>query len=208
MAPDQPLGARAPLILASASAGRASVLRGAGIPFRQQPAAINERALEAAAGRNGVVEAGQLALMLAGAKAQTVSVGEPDALVVGADQVMECEGVLYQKPPDIVAARGQLHQLRSRTHRLNSGICVAQGGRACWQHLSTADLTMRHFSDGFLDDYCRAEGAAMLQSVGAYRIEGVGIQLFSKIEGDHFTIIGLPLLPLLGYLRQIGWLAA
>jgi septum formation protein len=206
--PDWPVAGSAPLILASASAGRVAILGSAGIPFRQQPAAIDERALEAElASREGRLDAGQLALTLSAAKAVAVSAAEPDAIVIGADQVMECDGVLYQKPADIEAARRQLGQLRGRTHSLNSGICVARGGRDEWRHLAVARLTMRDFSDDFLDHYCHAEGVSMLQSVGAYRVEGPGIQLFSQIEGGYFTIIGLPLLPLLGYLRDIGWLA-
>jgi septum formation protein len=202
-------GARAPLILASASAGRANSLRRAGIGFRQLPAAIDERALEidAASGETGI-DAGGLALMLAAAKAEHVSRGAPEALVIGADQVMECGGVIIHKPATIEAARQQLAALRGRTHSLNAGICVARGGETLWRHLDRAQLTMRAFSDAFLDDYAAAEGETLLTSVGAYRIEGPGIQLFSRIEGDYFSIIGLPLLPLLGYLRQIGWLEA
>lgn len=200
-------GARAPLILASASAGRADSLRRAGIGFRQLPAVIDERALEmaAASGETGI-DAGRLALMLAAAKAEHVSRGVPEALVIGADQVMECGGAILHKPATIEAARRQLAGLRGRTHSLNSGICVARGGETVWRHLDRAQLTMRAFSDDFLNDYLRAEGETLLGSVGAYRIEGPGIQLFSKVEGDYFSIIGLPLLPLLGYLRQIGWL--
>ncbi|MGB0085181.1 MAG: Maf family protein [Rhodomicrobiaceae bacterium] len=207
--PDRSLSVSAQLILASASSGRADILRGAAMAFIQRPAAIDERALEAdLVRREGGIDAGRLALALAAAKAEAISAGEPDFLVIGADQVMECAGVLYQKPPDVEAARDQLLQLRGRTHRLNSGICAARSGRVEWRHLAVAELTMCAFSERFLDDYCRAEGPAMLLSVGSYRIEGRGIQLFSKIEGDYFTIIGLPLLPLLGYLRDIGWLAS
>jgi len=205
----EPAGLRAELILASASAGRAEVLRQARIPFRQRPAGIDERALEReAADREGGVDAGELALLLAAAKAEQVSRSEPEALVVGADQVMECGGALFQKPPDMEAAREQLRVLRGRTHSLIAGLCVARGGTTVWRHLGRAHLTMRPFSHAFLDDYCRSEGETLLSSVGAYRIEARGIQLFSRVEGDHFTIIGLPLLPLLGYLREIGWLAS
>jgi septum formation protein len=195
------------LILASASAGRAAVLRGAGLDFRQRAADIDERALEDEAATAGGTDAGKLALMLAAAKARDVSAGKADALVIGADQVMECEGVIYHKPASAEAARRQLVQLRGKTHCLNAGLCVAQDGAVLWQHLDRAHLTMRDVSDAFLAAYCRSEAEALLRSVGCYRIEGPGIQLFSRIEGDYFTIIGLPLLPLLGYLRQIGWLA-
>ncbi len=200
-------GKKRPLILASGSAGRAAVLSAAGIDFIRQPADIDERALEAEFTReNGQADPGAVALMLAEAKAKHVSLAAPDALVIGADQVMECGGVLYQKPPTQAAAREQLLDLRGRTHTLNAGICVARGGTVEWRHLGRASLTMRDFSEAFVDAYCQAEGDALTQSVGAYRIEGLGIQLFSAIEGDHFTIIGLPLIPLLGYLRDDGWL--
>lgn len=199
---------RCGLILASASAGRAAILRGAGLDFRQRAADIDERALEDEAATAGGIDAGKLALMLAAAKARDVSAGKAGALVIGADQVMECAGVIYHKPASAEAARRQLVQLRGKTHSLNAGLCVAQDGAVLWQHRDRAYLTMRDFSDDFLDAYCRPEGEALLRSVGVYRIEGPGIQLFSRIEGDYFTIIGLPLLPLLGYLREIGWLAA
>ena len=201
-------GERAELILASASSGRAAILRGAGLDFRQQSADIDERALEAEAASGGEFDAGRLALMLAAAKAQDVSAREPAALVIGADQVMECGGVAYHKPATVEAARRHLMQLRGKTHSLNAGLCVARGGTVVWQHLDRAHLTMRDFSDDFLDAYCRSESETLLSTVGVYRIEGPGIQLFDKIEGDHHTIIGLPLLPLLGYLRDIGWLAS
>ena len=196
------------LILASASEGRAAVLRQAGIAFVQQPAAIDERTLErkAAAPRDGLAGA-RLAGLLAAAKAEHVNALNPNALVIGADQVMVCEGTILHKPAAIEDAKQQLRRLRGKPHRLSTAICVACGGKAVWSHLDEAELTMRDFSDEFLEDYCRAEGAALLQSVGCYRIEGLGIQLFSDIEGDHFTIIGLPLLPLLGYLRHRGCLA-
>ena len=199
---------QAELILASASAGRAQLLRNAGLDFSQHPAHIDERGLQAEAEQNdSSLDAGRLAVMLAEAKAEAVSREQPGALVIGADQVMECGGTLYQKPESLEAARDQLLRLRGRTHSLNSAVCIARDGEAVWHHLDRAFLEMRDFSEAFLDDYCRLEGRTMLQSVGAYRIEGPGIQLFSRIDGDHFTIIGLPLLPVLGYLRQTGWLA-
>jgi septum formation protein len=208
---------RAELILASGSAGRADILRGAGLTFRQMPAAVDERALEAElTAANGAMDGGKLARMLAAAKAEHVSaklsaVGQqnfPAALVAGVDQVMECGGTLYHKPSSRAEARQHLAALRGKTHSLHCGLCIAQGGRAVWQHLAVARMTMRPFSDAFLDAYCATEDEVLLQTVGAYRIEGRGVQLFSGIEGDHFTIIGLPLLPLLGYLRDIGWLPA
>lgn len=201
------MSGKAALILASASRGRAELLRKAGLNFDQCPSGIDERCLQADAARGGgSLDASALALMLAGAKAEAVSYSEPNALVIGADQTMECEGALFDKPPTIAAAHEQLRKLRGKTHRLNSAVCVAQNGEVVWSHLDGAELEMRDFSDRFLEDYCRSEGEILLQSVGAYRIEGRGIQLFSRIEGGIFTIIGLPLLPLLGYLRKVGWL--
>lgn len=204
----EPLGRDTPLILASASAGRAAMLRGAGLAFRQEPAQVDERALQAQAGRDGAIEPGQLASVLAGEKARAVSRLHRQALVIGADQVMSCAGRLLNKPPGIEAARDQLRFLRGRTHGLHSAVALAKGDETLWRFVDRADLTMRDFSDSFLESYLALEGEAVLASVGAYRIEGPGVHLFSRVEGDHFTIIGLPLLPLLGYLRDIGWLPA
>lgn len=198
----------AELILASTSAGRAAMLRTAGLEFRQEPSHVDERAIEASASvAEGGLDAQRLALVLAAAKAQAVSAREPAALVIGGDQVMECGGVIYHKPANLSEARAQLLALRGRMHSLHSAVCVASGGSKVWEHASEVRMTMRVFSEDFLDHYLRLEGEAMLRSVGAYRIEGPGIQLFSAIDGDHFTIIGLPLLPLLGYLRGCGALA-
>lgn len=195
------------LILASASAGRAAILRDAGLDFRQEPASIDERALEAEIlRRDGGLEAGRLASELACKKACAVSAIHPETLVIGADQVMECGGKLFAKPGDIQSARDQLLHLRGQAHSLHSAVAIALGGDIRWRHVEKAVLTVRAFSDAFLDDYLAAEGEAVLACVGAYRIEGRGIQLFSQVEGGHFTIIGLPLLPLLGYLRETGWL--
>jgi septum formation protein len=196
----------APLILASGSAGRAALLRGAGIAFRQVPADIDERALEALAAQGGALDGDGLALMLAAAKAEQVSRAEPDALVIGADQVMSWGNRLYHKPASIAEACEQLRQLRGETHTLHAGLAVARGGETLWRHLGLARLTMRKFSDAFLAAYAGMECETLTRSVGCYRIEGPGIQLFSRVEGDHFTIIGLPLLPLLDYLREISWL--
>jgi len=205
----EPIGKSTPLILASASEGRAAILRQAGLRFTQQPAHIDERSLEEEAARvEGRMDAGSLAMMLAASKAVNVSRNAPDALVIGADQMMECGGAIYHKPPTIEAAREQLLKLRGRTHSLHAGLAIARGGDILWRHLSRADLTMRAFSEAFLDDYLSSSGNELLQTVGVYRVEGPGIQLFSAIEGDYFTIIGLPVLPLLGYLRECSWLDA
>jgi septum formation protein len=199
---------RAELILASTSEGRAMVLRQAGLPFRQIAASVDELPLQAEAMREGSgISASELALRLAEAKALSVSEMQGNALVLGGDQVMECKGEIYQKATTREAARKQLLALRGETHSLHAALCVARGGEPVWRHVSTVSLTMRSFSTAFLDEYCQAEGETLLQSVGAYRIEGRGIQLFSAIDGDHFTIMGLPLLPFLDYLRTDGWLA-
>jgi septum formation protein len=198
----------AELILASASKGRADMLLRAGLEFRPVPADVDEREIEAdAAAASQGISGGDVAQLLAVAKAEEVSARFSTAVVIGVDQVMECDGVIYHKPVSRAAARAQLAGLRGRTHRLHSGLAVARGGQAVWRHLAVAHMTMRDFSDDFLDAYCAAEDETLLQTVGAYRIEERGVQLFSVIDGEHFTIVGLPLLPLLHYLREIGWLA-
>ncbi|MBX2805430.1 MAG: Maf family protein [Hyphomicrobiales bacterium] len=201
-------GIDAPLILASASAGRADVLRNAGLHFSQAPSDIDEREIEARLaaeeGAHDETFPERLAIALAEAKALAVSRNNPDALVIGADQVMACEGDILHKPETLNAARDQLARLRNRRHSLFSGISVAVRASIAWRHCERADLNMRDFSDEFLQTYCRTEGETMLRSAGAYRVEGPGVHLFSNINGDHYTIIGLPLLPLLGYLREIG----
>jgi septum formation protein len=198
----------APLILASASASRADILRNAGLVFRQMPSDVDERAIETQlatenAGQ-GAAFAERLALALAEAKALAVSKDHPGALVIGADQVMACGGDVLHKPETLEAACEQLMRLRGRAHTLFSGVCVALGTAVAWRHCESADLAMRDFSDDFLEAYCLVEGDAMLRSVGSYRVEGPGIHLFSAICGDVHTIMGLPLLPLLGYLRDTG----
>lgn len=205
--PDADIGAGgAGLILASASEGRAAVLRGAGIAFQQVPADVDERGIEArvTAEGGGAPDTIRLASLLAAEKARAVSRAHPRALVLGADQVMECGGEVFHKAVDIAAAREQLARLRGQAHHLHSAIALATEGDIVWRHVDSARLTMRLFSDAFLDAYLAAEGDAVLRSVGGYRIEGPGIQLFSRVDGDHFTIMGLPLLPLLDYLRGEG----
>ncbi|MEJ2123522.1 MAG: Maf family protein [Alphaproteobacteria bacterium] len=200
---------RAEFILASTSEGRAFVLRQAGLAFSQIAASVDECPLQAEAMQEGSgISASELAARLAEAKAVDVSKAHASAMVLGGDQVMECDGEIFQKAPTLEAAREQLLALRGKTHRLHSALCVAKGGKPVWRHISVAHMTMRAFSDAFLDDYCRTEGETMLHSVGGYRIEGRGIQLFSAIDGDHFTVMGLPLLPLLDYLRTNDWLTS
>ncbi len=198
------LHSRTPLILASQSQARATLLRAAGVAFEQRPAHVDEAAAKAAM-RRQEAEADELALALALLKARRVQEG---AVVIGADQVLVCDGQWFDKPPDMASARAQLHSLRGRTHTLMTAVACLQDGTVLWRCLACPALTMRPFSDEFLDAYLALEGEAILSSVGAYRLEGLGIQLFDRIEGDHAAILGLPLLPLLGFLRQHGVLTA
>ena len=146
----------------------------------------------------------EAALILAYAKAEFVARSAPDALVIGADQLLVCDEAWFDKPPDIAAARTHLQRLRGRRHELVTALVCHRGGQRIWQHVAKPRLTMRDFSDAFLESYLAAEGEALLSSVGAYRLEGHGAQLFDAIEGDQPAILGLPLLPLLGFLRQHG----
>ena len=143
-------------------------------------------------------------MLLAEAKAARIARRHPGALVIGADQMLVCEGRWFDKPPDMATARAQLLALRGRPHELMTAMVCWRGGQRIWQHLARPRLVMREFSEAFLDAYLAAEGEAVLGSVGAYRLEGPGIQLFASVEGEHSAILGLPLLPLLGFLRQHG----
>jgi septum formation protein len=196
--------ADAPLVLASRSESRRAVLAGAGIPLEVLPADIDERALEAQAGQKSP---GQIALMLARAKAGAVAAKLPGRRVLGADQTLAQGERLFGKPASLAAARDQLQSLRGRTHELHSALVLARDGVVLLEHCEVARLAMREFSDAFLDSYIAAAGTAVTASVGGYQVESVGIQLFERIEGDHFTILGLPLLRLLQYLRREGCLA-
>ena len=191
------------LILASKSPARVVLLKNAGISFEAVPASLDERALEAPliAGRR---TPGEIALALAEAKAIAVSRAEPAATVIGADQTLEADGARWTKPASLEEARRQLQHLSGRTHALHSGVAGARNGEIAWRHLDTARLTVRKLSASFIDTYLARIGDRALTSVGAYQIEDVGIQLFERIEGDFFTILGLPLLPLLDWLRAEG----
>jgi septum formation protein len=195
--------AAAPVVLASASPTRAALLRSAGIPITIDAAAIDEAEVKASL-RTARAEPAVVAETLAELKAQRVSRRHAGSLVIGADQVLECDGVLFDKPVDLAAARTQLLALRGRTHRLVSAVVLARDGQRAWHHVDRADLRMRDFSAGFLDHYLESSGDAVLSSVGAYQLEGRGAQLFVSIDGDYFTILGLPLLPLLDILREHG----
>jgi septum formation protein len=191
------------VILASASPSRAAVLQSAGISIECDPASVDEDAVKNAI-RNKNGSAAQVAEALAEIKAQRVSQRHPNALIIGADQMLHCEDTWYDKPLDTDHARGHLNALRGKTHELLAAVCVVRDGKCLWRHLETARLTMRPFSDSFIDEYIDAVGDAVCLSVGAYQLEGRGAQLFSRIEGDYFTILGLPLLPLLGFLMNQG----
>jgi septum formation protein len=194
-----------PLILASKSAIRLALLHAAGINAQAEPADIDERAVEA---QSGVMDPSEVATLLAREKARAVSAKKHESnLVLGADQTLALDACRFTKTTDLKAARSQLLELRGKTHTLHSGIAVVAGGRVLFEHCEIARLTMRDFSEPFLDRYMRAAGDAVLASVGGYQLEGPGIQLFEKIEGDHFTILGLPLFPLLHWFRESGWLA-
>lgn len=190
-----------PLVLASTSIARRALLSGVGLAHEVVAPAVDE-AVEKA--RLGDIPADALAAALADLKALAGAGLRPGALVIGADQTLACDGVLLDKPVDLAEARTHLKRLRGRTHSLYAAICVARDDRVIWRHLTEARLTMRDFSDAFLDHYVALCGESLTTSVGAYRLEGPGPQLFERIEGDYFTILGLPLLPLLDFLRGAG----
>jgi septum formation protein len=193
-----------PLVLASQSKVRRALLEAAGIPVEARPAHLDERAIEERV-RGGP---GEVALTLAREKARTVAAMSDRPIVVGCDQTLALGARRFSKPADREAARAQLLALRGTTHELHSGVCVCRNGGVAFGHVSVATLTMRDFSESFLDRYLDAAGANVTASVGAYQLERIGIHLFEKIEGDHFTILGLPLLPLLEALRREKVLAA
>jgi septum formation protein len=149
-------------------------------------------------------DARSVAASLAEAKAVAVSAATPGALVIGADQTLECGGDLFDKPASAAEAARQLRSLGGRAHRLVSALCVAQGGAALWRHADEARLTMRRLSDDFIAEYVDRAGPEALDAVGTYRLEGLGVNLFTRIDGDYFVILGLPLLPLLAFLRRHG----
>ncbi len=191
------------LVLASASATRVGLMTAAGLCFEAQAADIDETSIkiEAQAAGRSVEDA---ALRLAEMKARTVAENHPDALVIGADQILVCEGAWYDKPADIGGARAHLVKLRGREHRLVSAIVCVFAGDVAWRHVAAPRLVMRDFSDAFLDVYLHAEGDAVTKSVGAYRVEGFGAHLFAGIAGEQAAILGLPMLPLLAFLRRAG----
>lgn len=191
------------LVLASQSIHRKNLMENAGLEFKCQPADIDERTIELAIKDTGATPK-ELALILAGAKALYVSQKTPDAYVIGSDQTLSLNDELFHKPEDMEAARRTLLKLSGQTHTLNSGVSIAKNGETIWQHVSIAELTMRELSPEFIGRHLSEAGESVLTSVGAYQLERQGVQLFEKIEGDFFTIVGLPMLPLLAQLRTLN----
>ncbi|WP_374310860.1 nucleoside triphosphate pyrophosphatase [Dongia sp.] len=199
----------APLILASGSTARARMLREAGVEIEILKPRVDEDEIKASCRAEGA-DVIDTAIALAEMKAQNVSrrlmTTMPGRYVLGADQMLECDGVWFDKPVDLAAARAQLSALRGRAHHLVSAAVLAKDGQRIWHHVDRAELVMRDFSDRFLDDYLSKIGADVLSSVGAYHLEGLGAQLMSRVRGDFFTVLGLPLLPVLAILRSHGML--
>ncbi|MER8427625.1 Maf-like protein [Mesorhizobium sp. M1403] len=191
------------IILASGSPFRKALLVNAGVVVEAVPASVDERALEAPLQNSGVSPE-DVALVLAEAKATEVSQRKPGALVLGCDQTLSLGDELFHKPADMEGARRHLLALSGKTHHLNSAVVLARDGQVLWRHVGIASLTMRKLDPAFIGRHLARVGAKALSSVGAYQIEGEGIQLFEKIEGDYFTIVGLPLLPVLAKLRELG----
>jgi septum formation protein len=193
------------LILASKSPSRAALLAGAGLDFGLEPSGVDERAVEEPLLAAGA-DPGTLALRLAEAKALAVARRFPDDLVLGCDQTLGLDGARFVKAESRTDARRQLERLRGRTHELHSAVVLARADRIAWATVEVARMSVRDFSEAFLDAYLDEIGDAVLGSVGCYQLEGPGITLFERIDGDYFTILGLPLLPLLTELRRIGHL--
>ena len=189
------------LILASKSAARRTMLEAAGVPFSVQVADVDEDAVKAA---HDPADAAGLAVELARVKALAVSRHDPHAWVLGSDQTLAFAGGLVSKAASMEAARAKLAEMRGRSHQLHSGAALARNGQVVWSGVDTVSMRMRDFSDAFLDAYLAAEGEGLLACVGSYRLEGMGSQLFEAVEGDYFTVLGLPLWPVLAELRRAG----
>ena len=189
------------LILASRSAARRAMLADAGVPCSVQVADVDEDAVKNA---HDPADAAGLAVELARVKALAVSRHDADAWVLGADQTLAFDDGLVSKAPSLDAARTRLTAMRGRAHHLHSGAALARNGQIVWSGVDTATMRVRDFSDAFLDAYLAAEGESLLACVGSYRLEGMGSQLFERVEGDYFTVLGLPLWPVLAELRRAG----
>ncbi|MCW4590382.1 Maf family protein [Gluconacetobacter entanii] len=189
------------IVLASQSAARRGLLESAGLAISCQPASVDEATVKREC-REAGLDVDATALTLARAKAARIVA--PDAIVIGADQMLSCNGEWFDKPEDLERARAQLMRLRGQVHVLHTAVVVMRDGVEVWRHIARPCLWMRNFSEEFLDSYLRLEGDAVLSCVGAYRLEGPGLHLFARIEGDHDAILGLPVLPLLEFLREQG----
>lgn len=197
-------GREAPVVvLASESRSRLELLRRAGLHLRAEPARIDESEFKTSL-RAEQADAVVAAETLAELKANKISMRAPGALVIGADQILECEGRWFDKPPDRAAAVAHLRALGGKTHVLATAVCVVRDGVRIWHHREAPRLTMRPLDGVFIESYLDAAGPGVLETVGAYRLEDLGAQLFTQVSGDYFTILGLPLLPLLGFLREHG----
>jgi len=196
-----------PVILASASRIRLELLERAGVAVVAEAAVVDESELKTALQAEGA-SAEACAEALAELKAMRISARHPTALVIGADQMLDCNGIWFDKPPDLDQARAHLQALSGKSHRLVTAAVVVRGSERLWHTITSAKLTMRSLSDGFIDEYLQRIGPVALSSVGAYQLEGLGAQLFERVEGDFFTVLGLPLLPLLGFLRGQGVIRA
>ncbi|CAG1012803.1 MAG: Maf-like protein [Rhizobiaceae bacterium] len=193
----------AKIILASTSPFRRALLANAGVDFAVDRPRIDERAVEETTRGSGITPA-EVGLILARAKAEEVSTRHPESVVIGSDQTLAFEDELLHKPKDMEAARRRLIAFSGRTHFLNSAVAIARNGETVWSHVAEATMTMRPLDPAFIGRHLARVGEKALTSVGAYQVEGEGIQLFERIEGDHFTIVGLPLLSLLEALRKLG----
>lgn len=194
------------LVLASGSRSRRDMLKAAGLSFIVKPADVDEAAIRDAfvADSGGNADPADIAQVLAIAKAETVSRQMPKALVIAADQVMAMNGAIFDKPKDMDDARRRLLDMRGKTHQLHAGVAIAVAGTITWSASDTAHMSVRKFTSEFVSSYLAVAGSEVLSSVGAYQLEGLGVQLFDEVRGDFFTILGLPLLPLLGELRARG----
>ncbi|WP_191083118.1 Maf family protein [Roseococcus microcysteis] len=195
------------LVLASQSASRRALLTAAGLEFEALPAAVDEATIKESARAEGMAVA-EAATLLADAKAARIARKHPDAVIIGADQILVCEGEWFDKPEDVEAAHAHLTRLRNKPHELVTAVVVWREGERAWHHVARPKLVMRDFSDAFLDAYLAREAEFVTQSVGAYRLEGLGLQLMRDIKGEHTAILGLPMLPLLAYLRDSGVIPA
>jgi septum formation protein len=193
-----------PMILASQSQVRQALLANAGLSFETIPAAIDERAIQR---NSGLTTGSEIAILLACEKARDVSLRSPGRYVIGADQTLECDGRLFNKPVGRAGAAAHLRALSGRTHTLHAGVAIVRDGKPLFEDVSVARMTMRELSEDTIEAYLNAVGDAATASVGAFQLENLGVHLFSRVEGDHFSILGLPLLPLLAFLRGQGLLS-